>query len=536
MMKATDILKRHKQLPEQGFALPTIISIMVALIIMLGAATELVVSNIGIVKNNTNSQQALNIAEAGINYYLWHLSHNQTDYKDGQSTPTTPDATLGYGPYVHNYVDANSKTTGTYTLWINPTSANSTSVNVRSIGKVNGSGVMRTVQAQIGAPSFASYALVGDVALWFGSNESAHGPIYSNVGIRMDGSSDSTVASSNASYVPPFSLGGDGSSHPGVWCNTSVLSPVNCNTRPKTDWVYPSPAIDFNQVTSSLCTLKKQAFSSNAATSALATQANACTQVPNTRTPAYLPQRSTTGSYNIGRGYLIQLNTNGTYDLYNVNSETDTATPYTSALSLSSVATGIAVPTNGVIFAEDNVWVRTNPTFHGRVNIGAGRLAQASTNAEIVVADDVLYSTKDGSDAIGLIAENNITIAPYAPPSSGSFNFEIDAAMIAQSGSVIYPGTYRSNTNRCTRGWVNSNQTLSFYGSIATRQTWTWSWLNGGSSCGDAVKDPASNQYISGFLNNTTEYDYNLKYSPPPSYPVTSTYNILSWREVLTNP
>lgn len=526
--------KRTQISRENGFALPTILGILVALVIILSSATQLVVSNISLVGNNVSSQQALNIAEAGVNYYLWHLSHNQTDFKDGQSTPATPDPTLGYGPYVHDYKDVSGKKIGTYTLWIKQDSTNSTSATVRSIGKVDKTGFMRTVQAQIGAPSFASYALAADVPIWFGNTESAHGPIHSNVGIRMDGSSDSIVSSSNATYVPPSNLGGDGwTSRPGVWCSTSVVSPVNCNTRSKTDWVYPLPAIDFNQVSSSLCTLKKQAFAAQTATSGLANLSNACSQVPSTRTPSYLPQRAS--SYNIARGYLIQLNTNGTYDLYNVNGEDDRLTPYTSALSRSTVATGIAIPSNGVIFAEDNVWVRTNPTFHGRVNIGAGRLASSSVNAEIVIADDVVYSAKDGTDAIGLISENDVTIAPYAPPASGAFNFEVNAAMIAQRGSVTYPSVYRRDDDRCTRGWVNSNQTFSFYGSIATRQTWTWLWFRGG-SCPDAVRDPVSGNYMSGFLNNSTQYDYNLKYAPPPSYPVTSTYDILSWREVITNP
>jgi hypothetical protein len=146
----------------------------------------------------------------------------------------------------------------------------------------------------------------------------------------------------------------------------------------------------------------------------------------------------------------------------------------------------------------------------------------------------LLYSTKNGSDSIGLVAEDSITVAPYAPPASGNFNFEIDAAIIAQSGDALYPGTYRTNSSACTRGWTNSNQQMLFYGSVATRQTWTWTWLDGG-SCGDAAFD-AANGYISGIENNTTQYDYNLMYNPPPGFPLTSTYSILSWREVLTHP
>lgn len=524
--------KLHEMLRnQQGFTMPAVLSVIIAASILSLSVVAVILNNFFVVGNNMKSQQAFNIAEAGINYYLWHLSHNPTDYKDGNNSPNQPDHELGYGPYVHDYVDDNAKKTGTYTLWIKPKGSGSTIVDIRSIGKVHGTNITRTVQAQIGAASFASYSVAADTALWFGSTEATSGPVHSNVGIRMDGASDSDVTSANAAYVPPFSLGGDGSSHPGVWCHPSITSPVNCNTRSKTDWRYPVTSVDFNQVNSSLCAMKKEAFAASPDTAALASQTAGCNATPSSRTDAYLPRRAST--FNIARGYLVQLNTNGTYDLFNVNGENDRLTPYTSALTLQSVEAGIPIPSTGVIFAEDNVWVRTNPTFHGRVSIAAGRLS-SNSNANIVVADDVLYSTKNGEDAIGLIAENNVVIAPYAPPASGDFTFEINAAALAQSGSVTYPSTYRTDTNRCTRGWVNSGQQFKFYGSVATRQPWTWTWLRG-SACGDAVSSPG-NGYISGVLNNATDYDYNLLYAPPPSYPITGGYNILSWREVLTKP
>lgn len=515
--------------------IPALLSIIIAFSIMGTALIELTITNFTVTGNIVKSQQALNVAEAGLNYYMWHLNHNATDYKDGGTTPSTPDPSLGYGPYVHTYIDTNGTNQGTYTLWIKPAGAGSTMVTVRSIGQALGSGTTRTVEAQVGSPSFASYAVVADTALWFGNTEAANGPVLSNQGVRMDGQSTSTVSSANATYVPPYSLGGDGSSHPGVWCHPSVTTPVNCNTRSKSAWTYPVPLVDFNQVSSSLCTMKKVAFTSDSSTASLASLSNACSQLPTTRTSAYLPRRSST--YSLTRGYLVKLNTNDTYDLYYVNGENDQNTPYTAALTLQSVATGIAVPDSGVVFAEDNVWVLSNPTYHGRVTIAAGRLTStnSSTYANIVVAGSLLYSTKDGSDSIGLVAQDSVILAPYAPPSSGAFTFEVDAALLAQNGEVWYPGRYRTNSHRCTRGWTNSNQTFLFYGSVASRQTWTWTWLNGGYSCGDAAYDPAQG-YISGIEHNTTQYDYNLKYAPPPSYPLTSGYNILSWREILTHP
>jgi hypothetical protein len=518
---------------QRGFMIPALISLMIAFSLFGAALLMVILNNFFVVGNNVKSQQAFNIAEAGVNYYLWHMSHNSIDFKDGKTTPATPDATLGYGPYVHNYLDANAKVTGTYTLWIKPQGNGSTIATVRSIGKVAGSNITRTVDAQLGATSFASYGVVSDTALWFGNTEKADGPVFSNQGIRMDGQNTAEVYSANSTYVPPSNLGGDGStSKNGVWCDTSVTTPVNCSTRSKVDWIYPSTTIDFNQVSSSLCTIKKEAFLADSSTSSLASLSTACSQVPTGRTASYLPQRSST--YNATKGYLIQLNTGGTYDLYQVNAEDDTKTSYTAALTLVSVATNITIPTSGVIFAEDNVWVRSNPTYHGRVTIAAGRLA-TTNSADIHVASDIVYTTKNGQDAVGLVAENDIVIAPYAAPATGNFTLEVDAAMLAQSGSVNYPSVYASSTSSCTRGWVSTSQKLLFYGSVASRQSWTWSWLRGG-SCGNAVKDTVSGNWISGFLNNTTQYDYNLLYAPPPSFPITGGYNILSWREVLTKP
>jgi hypothetical protein len=522
--------------------IPALLSVIAAFSIIAVSVVEVTFSNFTIVGNTVKGQQAFNIAEAGVNYYLWHLNHNNTDYKDGQTTPVTPDPKLGYGPYTHNYIDSDGVKEGTYTLWLKPASTGSTIVTVRSIGITNDGSVKRTVEAQIGSPSFASYGVVSDTALWFGNTETANGPVHSNQGIEMDGPNTSTVSSSNANYVPPQGLHSsnypDNVSHHGVWCDSSVASPIDCKTRSQSDWLYPVSAVDFNQVTSSLCTMKKVAFAANAATASLATKSNACTQVPTTQTSSYLPQRSTT--YNLTKGYLINLNTNNTYDLYYVNGETDTAASYSSALSLQSVATGVPVPSSGVIFAEDNVWVRSNPTYHGRVTVAAGKLASTSSSAyaNIEIVGPLLYSIKNGSDAIGLVAQDSVLLAPYAPPATGSFNFEVDGAVLSQSGDVQYPDLYRSTQAKtCTRGWTNSNQTFTFYGSVATRQNWTWTWLQNGSNCSKSYTSyDASNGYISGVEHNTTQYDYNLQYGPPPSYPLTAGYNFLSWREVLTHP
>ncbi|MBP9852500.1 MAG: hypothetical protein QG629_303 [Patescibacteria group bacterium] len=509
---------------EKGYIMPSVLAFIILIGMFSTVLLMVTVNNFFVVGNNVRSQQAFNIAEAGINYYLWHMAHNGNDYKDGQDTPATPDPKLGYGPYTHDYKDIDTTNTGTYTLWIKPQGNGSTIATVRSIGKVHGSNKTRTIEAQIGAASFASFGLVSDQEFWFGNSESANGPVFSNRGIHMDGPSSDTVGAANATYLPGSSYnGGVSGTQNGVWCDSRVTSP-NCNTRDKSNWLFPKPSVDFNQISNALCSMKKIALNTQNAT--------ACSTTPTTRTNAYIPQYSSSGSYSVNQGYLVELNAGGSYNLYRVSGENDTASTYTSAISKTLVASNIAVPSHGVIFVEDNVWVRSNPTFSGRVTIASGRLATTySTN--ITIVDNIKYGTKNGSDAIGLVAEKDVIIAPYAPPLSGAFTFEVDAAALAQSGSVKW-AEYYEGTSSCTRGWKDSNQNFVFYGSVATRLNWTWNYSRG--ACGYNVRDPISGWYVSGVMRTATNYDYNLLYAPPPSYPVTGTYNILGWREVLTRP
>lgn len=516
---------------NNGHVLTWVLGFLAAISVIMIATTSVINLVLSDSIRTNKRQLALNIADAGVNYYLWHMSHAGADFQDGNSggTPIASGEFSGfYGPYEHDYKDDNGEIVGKYTLYIKPKSAGSTVGIVRSVGESLDGNYRRTVEAEIGAPSFASYGLVGDVALWFGSTENSNGPVHSNVGIRMDGQNVGDVTSSNATYVVPSGLGRvDSNPRPGVWCYTGTNCPTRNATKNNDTWRYPVPSVDFNSVTSELCNIKKIAFTSVASTASLASSPTACSNVSASRTAAYIPRYQTT--YNSRRGYLIELNTNGTYNLYSVANESYSYTnqtnytyPYTNALTETLVQSNIAIPSEGVIFVEDNVWIRTNPTYAGRVTVASGRLASSTDQTNIIIADDIKYSTKNGQDSIGLIAENNILVAPYAPPrpnaSTSEYPFEIDASLIAKDGSVRIESSYLGADYPY---WSNSSKRLSYYGSIASRNVWTW--LVSGSDS-------------DGFLYNDTAYDYNLLYAPPPNFPITSTYDILKWREILVTP
>lgn len=380
---------------------------------MTGA--QLLISNARFTQYEARSAAALEVAEAGINYYLWHMSHNASDYKDGGTTPSTPP----YGPYKHNYYDTDGNLLGTYTLYITPPASGSTITTVKSIGQVPHFPGSRTILAQLGQPSFANYALLTGTEVWFGAGENSTGPVHSNVGVHFDGVNNGPVTSASATYKPTPAFGGDGTIHNGVWGNGG----------PKSQWQFPVPPIDFSKVTADYSACIAQAQSGG----------------------IYLPKTNR-------QGYYLKLKSNGTIEQYIVQNETSSGFTTTT----SSPITTWTPPSNGVVYVQDNVWVE-GTNFPGRINILSGRLPDSpATNTSITIVGNLTYAAKNGSAVIGLVAQKDVKVAVYAPNT-----IEINGALLAQKGHVWYP----NNGDNKSR--------LTFYGSINSYDYWTWSYTNG---------------------------------------------------------
>ncbi|HEY6736533.1 MAG TPA: pilus assembly PilX N-terminal domain-containing protein [Candidatus Saccharimonadia bacterium] len=400
-----------------GFIMLTVL-IMAFILSALGMiGAQLLIANARFGQYENRSNQALNVAEAGINYYLWHLSHNNTDFTDGNGNPT---GAAPYGPYVHNEYDTDGNLLGTYTLYVTPPSGGSTITTVKSIGQVPRFSGTRTILAQLGRTSFANFALLTATEFWVAAGESTTGPVMSNVGVHMDGTNNGPVMSGSATYKPTPAFGGDGSTHNGVWGNGG----------PTSQWQYPVTPIDFTGVTADY---------------------NSC-----------ITQAQANGKYfakTNKKGYYFKLKSNGTIDEYIVQNETSSGLTFTTGSPIQN----FAAPTNGILYVEDNVWVE-GTGWPGRIDIMSGRLPdQPATNTSITVVGNLTYAAKDGTDVIGLIAQKDIIVPAYAPNT-----IEINAAALSQKGHVYYPNS----------GGLKS--TLTFYGSIDTYDYWTWSWVNGG--------------------------------------------------------
>lgn len=451
--------------------------LMLALVFGAIAITAIVngLAVFGVMENRAakfkhNNEMAFQVAEAGIEYYRWHLAHSPADFQDG---------TGGSGPYIHSYQDKNGQIIGNFSLEITPPAFGSSVATISSTGyTLDQPNTKRKLQARIGFPSLADYAFLTNSDVWIGDNESIHGKLHANGGIRFDGTADAPITSAKETYIckPIFGSGCNNTIKPGIW---GAGGPQNF-------WKFPMPAFDFNSITVDLSQIKTGAQNGGF-------------------------YRSSSGAY----GYHLKFKSNATFDLYKVTSlkplpspgygkDVDGKKHYESYDIKTETSQGtFNNPGNGLIFIEDQAWVEG--TVKGRLTVGSGKFpVNPTTDTSIIIPNNLLYTTKDGSDSLGLMAQKHILLPRYSPQ-----DLEIDAAVIAQNGSAqrfYYSGNILDN--------------LIVYGSVISNGIWTWSWVTQGGAV------------VSGYQHTQTTYDANLTYAPPPAFPVGTEYHLISWREI----
>ena len=140
------------------------------------ATISYAVSQLKAISASVRQEAAFQIAEAGVNYYQWHLAHYPEDFQDG---------TGAAGPYVHDYVDADTEDTiGHYSLDITAPPAGSTIVTIRSTGYTTADpNIKKTVTVKYGIPSLAKYAFLTNSDVYIGSSSMMSGELHSNGGI-----------------------------------------------------------------------------------------------------------------------------------------------------------------------------------------------------------------------------------------------------------------------------------------------------------------------------------------------------------------
>lgn len=468
----------------------TLVFTAVGTMFIMGIANWAIYS-IRLTRQTQYRELALQISEAGVEYYRWHLAHAVADYTDGTGAP---------GPYTHIYTDKDGSPIGKYILNITPPPSGSTVVTILSTGKVDADPkIQEQVEVRVAIPSLAKYAVVANADMRFGAGTEVFGPIHSNGGVRFDGLSHNLITSARDNYDDPDHSGGN---EYGVHTHVNPTDPLPPTAVPtrldvfNAGRTFPVAAVDFAGITADLAAIKTNAQASG---------------------------RYFAGSG--GLGYKLVLKINDTFDLYRVNSllpapsnctNTQNQTGWgTWSINTTGGATtslgNFAFPANGLIFVEDHLWIEGTIST-ARLTIASARFPDnPATRKNIIVNNDLRYTNYDGQDVISLIAQDNVHVGL-----SSKDDLRIDAALVAQNGRIgrYYYTPPGSGQNRCSPYHVRTALTL--VGMIGTNQRYGFAYTDN-----------------TGYTTRNLNYDGNLLYGPPPSFPLTSSqYSIISWRRI----
>ncbi|MFA6376827.1 MAG: hypothetical protein WCX69_05515, partial [Candidatus Paceibacterota bacterium] len=403
--------------------------------------------------------EALNIAEAGIEYYRWCANNGVEAGCSGE----------------RDYFDGNGVLVGKFS--IDSTSSSScgqtTQRQIISTGwTAQFPSVQRKVKIIYGRESVAKYSYILNSSVWIGGDHAISGPYHSNGGIRMDGQNQSLMTSAAilngvAEWVcsnsfgccrriyfgyPYYDYGYDCALDCPLSCRVNAKGTILAEGVPiKNECIcpgiftttsnptpslfkFPVPPFSFDMITMDLADIKYKAKTGGGIYFPVSTQI-----VPGSK------------------GYHLNFKSNGTVEVWVVMalqqtdgySDEDGWKQDRFTINNESLYGTYPIPAAcSAIYMEDNLWV--TGTVKGKVVVASAHLKEdGDTNpdvdTDVVFPDSITYSNYGGSDGLAIIAERNALIGPQSPDS-----MELHAIVIAQKGRFgrnHYPDNFKNVLN-----------------------------------------------------------------------------------------
>jgi len=428
----------------------------------------------------TEGERALQIAEAGVEYYRWHLAHWPEDITDGTGSP---------GPYTHVYEDPEAGPIGEFALEIGGEElcGKVQVVQATSTGYTyNDPDHKRTIVVRIARPTVADYSYIVDANVWAGSSRTIVGPYHSNGVVRMDGDNQSAVTSKvDTADCGPTGLGNCG----GYWDDINGV--YGAGTHPEW-WRWAQPDIPFSNFDYDFGEMETLAQTDG----------------------VYLTKISDDSSV---YGYYLELQDDRTVDVYRVTDIwrwVSQLTPGGQYLSLPELAGNLSgyitfdhtenIPDAcPLIYASDRTWLAGDVS--GKVTVVANDSGAAAP--DLFLQGNIEYSTTTGSDGLTVLAERNLLIPLNVPD-----DMTISGIFFAQKGA--YGRSHYGNVS--PYNGYRSRDTLTTLGTVVTKGRTGTAWSDG-----------------QGFDVRYDLYDRSLTKSPPPLTPFTSPdFRFIEWREV----
>jgi len=436
--------------------------------------------------------EALELAEAGLNYYRWCLN-NEVE----ANCLTEKD-----------YYDPAGNLVGHFSLSIASTVSCGQSIQkkITSTGWTNKfSNIKRKVSALYARESVAKYSYILNDNVWVGSDQEIRGPYHSNGGIRFDGTNYSLVSSARENWVCTGSFGCGPKGLPGRGVGLGNCPTDQCQVIDK-QCVCPGVFTDTYNPTEDLFSFPIPPFDFTGITVNLAQIKSLTQPYPQEK---YWPPSTNIDSK--GNGYHLKFKDNGTFEVWIITKlssthayslEEDWHYDYFTISSEYLFKTVTIDQNCPLYFFEDNLW--PEGVVKGKVTVVSANLINPNLDTDIVVPGNIDYAVKDGSDGLTLIGERNVLIGPQSPD-----QMELRGIFVAQKGRFSrnhYPNNIREK--------------LEIYGSIISNGRVGTQWISG-------------SQVVSGYLKRETYVDPNLLYNPPAFTPfVSSQFKIFDWKEL----
>lgn len=489
-------LNKSRNKNQAGTTFVLVLVFMGVFLIILGSLIGLAVTQHKLNRKKVAKQLALQISEAGLQYYKWHLAHYPDDLQDG---------TEEQGPYEHEYYDPQGGALGKFSLEIfgQGQCGITTSVIITSTGwSYEYPEIERIIRVKYARPSVAEFAYLIDDNVWAGEDREIKGRYHSNKGIRMDGENDSLVTSATDEWICTDSFGCDTCPSDCYFQDESCNCPGVFGSGEGQEqglWQFP-PEFPIEEIK-----FENIAIDLSKMASASKNFGKYFSPLPSSEHPS-------------GQGYHFVFKNTGKFDAYVI---TELGAVYGYSLEgghwdyhiiekETKIMEDQILPSDcQLIFAEDDLWIEGE--VKGKITIASADLTNPNTDTDVILNANLTYATQNGSDGILVVGENDILIPLYSPD-----QMELDGIFLAQKGH------FGRNHYSCDWYWPwCDREKLEIKGSIVSkgRVGTKWTYSNG--------------DFASGYRKRENSYDRRLMTSPPPMTPYADNeFGFVKWEEV----
>lgn len=480
---------------QKGATFVLILVFMGVFLILIGSIIGLAITQHRLNRQKVAKELALQIAEAGLNYYKWHLAHWRNDLQDGTGEP---------GPYEHEYYDPQAGLLGWFSLEISGQEqcGITTSINITSTGwTYDYPNVKRIVRGQYSQPSIAEFAYIVDDNVWAGADREIKGKYHCNKGIRMDGETDSLVTSAVEEWNCTDSFGCSPCPADCRWVSWSCKCPGvfgDGEGKEQGLWQFP-PEFPIEEISFAGISVDLDKMASVSLAYGY-----------------YFPPLPTT-EHPSGQGYHVVFKNTGKFDVYVITRlsavkgyslEEGTHWDYHVIERETKIFEDKALPPDcGLIFLEDDLWVEGE--VRGKTTIASADLTHPNVDTDVVLNGNLTYTIYDGSDGLLVVGEHDILIPLYSPD-----KMELDGIFLAQKGH------FGRNHYSSSYSPYHKRSKLEMNGSVVSKGRVGTKWTSGGT-------------WVSGYEKRENTYDRKLMTDPPPMTPFSDNeFRFVKWEEV----